>query len=81
MSISKPANEESAQEDVESAMEPPNAKPGSSNVESLTGIVAGEEAEKQKSSLAGADISKTKLCGVCNEKEWKYKCTRCYLPS
>lgn len=25
-------------------------------------------------------IAKTKLCGVCKEKESKYKCTRCFLP-
>jgi len=31
--------------------------------------------------LAGTGVSKKKLCGVCNEKEGKYKCTRCYLPS
>jgi len=26
------------------------------------------------------NVSGMKLCGVCNEKEGKYKCTRCYLP-
>lgn len=31
-------------------------------------------------SLAEANVSKEKLCGVCNEKASKYKCSRCYLP-
>lgn len=31
-------------------------------------------------SLAENNVSKVKLCGVCNEKVSKYKCTRCYLP-
>ena len=26
------------------------------------------------------DIANSKLCGVCKEKEYKYKCSRCYLP-
>ncbi|KAF9870159.1 hit finger domain protein [Colletotrichum karsti] len=25
-------------------------------------------------------LPKTKMCGICNEKEGKYKCTRCSLP-
>ena len=25
-------------------------------------------------------VSKIKTCGVCNEKESKYKCSRCLLP-
>jgi HIT zinc finger len=30
-------------------------------------------------SLVENNVSR-KVCGVCNEKEGKYKCTRCYLP-
>lgn len=26
------------------------------------------------------DIPNAKLCGVCKEKQFKYKCSRCYLP-
>jgi hypothetical protein len=26
------------------------------------------------------DVEAAKLCGVCKEKEYKYKCSRCYLP-
>lgn len=25
-------------------------------------------------------VPNAKLCGVCKEKEYKYKCSRCYLP-
>lgn len=83
MSISKTANEEDAQEDAGAAMDPPDTKPPQNGVESSVAIIAGDEISKQhqESSLAGADVSKKKLCGVCNEKEEKYKCTRCYLPS
>lgn len=28
----------------------------------------------------GTEPPKTKICGVCNEKEGKYKCARCALP-
>lgn len=31
-------------------------------------------------SLDNANVTKEKLCGVCNEKPSKYKCARCYLP-
>ena len=44
-----------------------------------------EEEEKapeppQKSSSPQSETPKKKLCGVCDEKEYKYKCSRCYLP-
>ncbi|KAH6682940.1 hypothetical protein B0J14DRAFT_467844 [Halenospora varia] len=29
---------------------------------------------------AQSNPSKSKLCGVCNEKDSRYKCSRCYLP-
>ncbi|KAH8687505.1 hypothetical protein BGZ60DRAFT_363535 [Tricladium varicosporioides] len=31
-------------------------------------------------SKAQGNPSKSKLCGVCNEKDSRYKCSRCYLP-
>merc|ERR1711977_816353 len=34
----------------------------------------------QKSSSPQSETPKKKLCGVCNENEYKYKCSRCYLP-
>lgn len=34
----------------------------------------------EHSSLAEVKMSSKKLCGVCNENEGKYKCSRCYLP-
>jgi len=37
------------------------------------------EAEEGHSEQAEAIITK-KLCGVCNNQEPKYKCTRCALP-
>jgi len=33
-----------------------------------------------ESSLAKNNDTNEKLCGVCNEKAYKYKCSRCYLP-
>ena len=31
--------------------------------------------------MAGTNgVPNEKLCGVCKEKEYKYKCSRCYLP-
>jgi hypothetical protein len=83
MSIPKTANEEDAQEDAGAAMDSPATKPVLNGVESSPATIAGKEVaeQPQESSLAGADVSKKKLCGVCNEREGKYKCTRCYLPS
>jgi hypothetical protein len=83
MSISKIANGEGAQEDVEAAMDPPDTKPVSNALQSAAESTTGDEAtnQQQESSLAEADVSKKKLCSICNEKEWKYKCTRCYLPT
>jgi hypothetical protein len=83
MSISKTTNEGDAQQDAGAAMDPPDTMPSQNDVERSVAIIAGDEVSKQhqESSLVGADVSKKKLCGVCNEKEGKYKCTRCYLPS
>lgn len=82
MSISKTANDEGAQKDEEPAMDPPDTQPVPNVTDSSTETTTGHEGSKQQeqSSLAGVDVCKKKLCGVCNEKEWKYKCTRCYLP-
>jgi hypothetical protein len=83
MSISKTANVEATQKKVEPAMDLPDAKPVPDGTESSTQPVSGNEAPKQQeeTSLAEADIRKTKLCGICNEKEWKYKCSQCFLPT
>jgi hypothetical protein len=83
MSISKTANEEGAQENVETTMDLPDTKPVSKDADSSAETATGEEALKPQleSSLAEADVSTKKLCGVCNEKEWRYKCSRCYLPT
>jgi hypothetical protein len=83
MSISKTANGEDAQKGVEPTMDPPDMSAFSNGVESSSAAMAGEEIlkQRQESSLARADVSKKKLCGVCDEKEGKYKCSRCYLPS
>lgn len=83
MSISKTTNEEGAQENVETTMDLPDTKPVSKDAESSAETATGEEAleQQQESSLAEADVSTKKLCGVCSEKEWRYKCSRCYLPT
>jgi hypothetical protein len=81
MSISKTANVEGAQENVETTMDLPDTKPMSKDAESSAETATGEESLKQESSLAEADVSTKKLCGVCNEKDWRYKCSRCYLPT
>jgi hypothetical protein len=48
-----------------------------SQLQTVDQEIPGLSAER---SLAENNISKVKLCGVCNEKVYKYKCTRCYLP-
>lgn len=47
-----------------------------------TAAAVEEEAAKEleKSPSPPPEPPKKKLCGVCNEKEYKYKCSRCYLP-
>ncbi|OLN95293.1 putative zinc-finger protein C4F10.19c [Colletotrichum chlorophyti] len=40
------------------------------------GAAPAEEPDETKTPAA----PRTKMCGVCNEKEGKYKCTRCALP-
>ncbi len=49
---------------------------------STTATAVAEEASKasEESSLAQPDILNRKLCGICKENEFKYKCSRCYLP-
>ncbi|KAE9375437.1 hypothetical protein N431DRAFT_502334 [Stipitochalara longipes BDJ] len=64
-------------------MDPSDTKTIPDLTDSSTETTTGEEVpnQQEESSLAEADVPKKKLCGVCSEKEWKYKCTRCYLPS
>jgi len=83
MSISKPSDDEGSQEDVVPVMDLPDTKTVPDPADSTTGTTPGGETsnKQEESSLAEADVPKKKLCGICNEKEWKYKCTRCYLPS
>ncbi|KAH9223370.1 hypothetical protein DL95DRAFT_283910 [Leptodontidium sp. 2 PMI_412] len=49
---------------------------------STTTAPVDEEASKEpeESSPPPLEPPKKKLCGICNEKEFKYKCSRCYLP-
>ncbi|KAL2073374.1 hypothetical protein VTL71DRAFT_10698 [Oculimacula yallundae] len=42
--------------------------------------IAEEAAPAEKSPSPPQEPAKKKLCGVCNEKEFRYKCTRCMLP-
>ena len=83
MSISKTSKDEDSQKDVEPAMDLPDTKTGPDPADSSTDATTGEDVpnQQEESSLAEADVPNNKLCGVCNKKEWKYKCTRCYLPS
>ncbi|PMD45053.1 hypothetical protein L207DRAFT_419257 [Hyaloscypha variabilis F] len=64
-------------------MDLPDTKTGPDPADSSTDATTGEDVpnQQEESSLAEADVPNNKLCGVCNKKEWKYKCTRCYLPS
>ncbi|RFU34156.1 hypothetical protein B7463_g2140, partial [Scytalidium lignicola] len=41
---------------------------------------SGGEVVKQEGNSDARDSKAKKICGVCNEKEAKYKCTRCLLP-
>jgi hypothetical protein len=39
------------------------------------------QSQYTNTSLATAnDVPNPKICGVCKEKEYKYKCSRCFLP-
>jgi hypothetical protein len=42
--------------------------------------VSGQPQDVNTSLTAVHDIPNPKLCGVCKEKEYKYKCSRCLLP-
>jgi len=83
MSISDPSNDEGSQKDVVPAMDLPDTKAVGDPADSSTETTTGDEIpnKQEECSLAEADVPKKKLCGICNENEWKYKCTRCYLPS
>ncbi|RDL39277.1 uncharacterized protein BP5553_03617 [Venustampulla echinocandica] len=43
---------------------------------------AAAEYQSQQDTTSGTKVSSPvkKLCGVCNDRESKYKCSRCYLP-
>ncbi|GKT57350.1 HIT zinc finger [Colletotrichum tofieldiae] len=43
-------------------------------------VAGGEESAAGTTTTTARTAPKSKLCGVCNEKEGKYKCTRCSVP-
>ena len=83
MSISDSKKGDDGQEGGISKINLPNvseAAAGSvSTSKSAVGKVANGDLSAHRS-LVDSYILRKKLCGVCNEKEGKYKCTRCYLP-
>ncbi|KAH7407555.1 hypothetical protein BKA64DRAFT_640480 [Cadophora sp. MPI-SDFR-AT-0126] len=88
MSTSTPDDHEAGKEDPEEPAQPETTTslPDSdmaevNNVDPAATTVDKEASEPpEKSSSPQPVAPKKKLCGVCNEKEYKYKCSRCYLP-
>lgn len=88
MSILDLIQQEDAQEEEKSAMSPPNAERPQGDAQSSPatlmddkpgdGVQDGCPAESPEESPRR--VFTKKVCGVCSEKESKYKCTRCFLP-
>ena len=81
MSITDPENSNDVKIGAATTMDTPDANCSAKEVGNSSGTARGsEDSDSAQISLANASISKVKLCGVCNEREGKYKCSRCYLP-
>jgi hypothetical protein len=61
------------------SMDLPGGKGVRNKVESSPAAVPQEAGASEVTVRSLAD-NNLKLCGVCKEKEAKYKCSRCYLP-
>ncbi|PVH84605.1 hypothetical protein DL98DRAFT_584680 [Cadophora sp. DSE1049] len=88
MSATTPNDHEAGKEESEELAQPeattslPDSDMAEVNNVDPPVMTVDEEASKapEKSSSPQPESPKKKLCGVCNEKECKYKCSRCYLP-
>jgi hypothetical protein len=88
MSIPDLTQQENALGEEKAAMSLPDAKKPQGDVQSSPATVMDDKAGDvvQDGSLAETleesprRVFTKKVCGVCNEKESKYKCTRCFLP-
>jgi hypothetical protein len=88
MSIPDPSSKENAPEEAKDVMSPPDSEKHQGDVQSppatamddksCDGVLDGSPAETLQKSPRR--VFTKKVCGVCNEKESKYKCTRCFLP-
>jgi len=58
-----------------------NSKIGSSESTTFPNpFIKGVPESSEDNSKPKTEVPKIKLCGVCKQKEGKYKCSRCYLP-
>jgi hypothetical protein len=88
MSIPDLTEQENAQEEEEAAMSPLDAEKPQGDVQNSpatviddkTGDVAQDGSSAETVEESPRRVFTKKVCGVCNEKESKYKCTRCFLP-
>ena len=88
MSIPDLTQQENAQEEEKAAMSPSDAKKPQGDVQSSpatvmddkTGDGAQDGSPTETLEESPRRVFTKKVCGVCNEKESKYKCTRCFLP-
>lgn len=79
MSISSPTTGNNAQDELDASMILPDTA-GVAGGNSNSPATVEEEAPKVLEESPLAKPVPKKLCGVCNENEPKYKCSRCYLP-
>ncbi|KAK0107311.1 hypothetical protein ONS95_004007 [Cadophora gregata] len=86
MSITTPDDNDARKKELEELTKSEKIKslPGLGMAEVNTDLPAttfGEATEPvAKSPSPPIEPPSKKLCGVCNEKDYKYKCSRCYLP-
>ena len=88
MSIPDLTQQENAQEEEKAAMSPPDAEKPQGDVQSspatvmddITGDAVQHDSPAETIEESPRRVFTKKVCGVCNEKESKYKCTRCFLP-
>jgi hypothetical protein len=88
MSILDLTQQENAQEEEKAAMSPPHAEKPQGDVQSSPTKVMDDKIRDVVQDGSPAEtveesprrVFTKKVCGVCNEKESKYKCTRCFLP-
>jgi hypothetical protein len=79
MSISSPKEEHVSPDNLDSTLE----EPGATDVIEEEADQVEEEPQTpvvEEASKPDPMIKTKKICGVCDDKPSRYKCSRCYLP-